>query len=271
MQKIVRREKGGGFKNDPIVDYYQERINSNGGCHMISSHGIKRKLGKEIFIYPFQKNRLKGVGYNLAVGDFAWSLVTKKPMMPVGYNRDAGYWIKPNETALILTKEVVAVSKRIGGTFHSKVDKVSEGFSSISTTLDPGWIGPLLISVTNMGTQRRKLKLGESFVTVIFNELDGAADLPDGNLPGRFDRLESLGIKVGTKAVEWLNESYTKNNIALKEKIKSEYVYADLGILEEKIKKYIWNGMYLYQLYSYVWLLYSPCTLESNLSLLLLL
>lgn len=211
---------------------------------MISSHGIKRKLGKEIFIYPFQKSRLKGVGYNLAVGDFAWSLVSKKPMVPEGDDRDAGYWVEPNETALILTKEVLAVSKRIGGSFHSKVDRVSEGFSSISTTLDPGWIGPLLIAITNMGIEKKKLKLGESFVTVIFNELEGASDLPDGNPPGRFDRLNSLGIEVGAKAVDWLNEAYTKNPVALKEKIVSENVYADLGILEEKMKKFAWNGMY---------------------------
>jgi deoxycytidine triphosphate deaminase len=211
---------------------------------MISSHGIKRKLGKEIFIYPFQKSRLKGVGYNFAVGDFAWSLMSKKPMITDGENREAGYWVKPNETALVLTKEVLAVSKRIGGTFHSKVDRVSEGFSPISTTLDPGWIGPLLIAITNMGTERRKLKLGESFVTVIFNELEGASDLPDGNLPGRFDRLNQLRIEVGTEAVAWLNEPYTNNIIALKEKIVSENVYADLGIFEEKMKTYIWNGMY---------------------------
>jgi deoxycytidine triphosphate deaminase len=219
-------------------------IYHNGGCEMIAMLGIKRKLGKEIFIYPFQISRLKGVGYNLAVGDYAWSLISKRPMITDGDDAERGYWVEPNETALVLTKEVVAVSKRIGGTFHSKVDRVSEGFSSISTTLDPGWIGPLLIAITNIGTERRKLKLGESFVTLIFNELEGATDLPDGNPPGRFDRLNQLGIEVGQGAVAWLNEPYTKSAISLKEKITAEKVYANLGILEEKVKKWLWNAVY---------------------------
>ena len=128
-----------------VADMFE--IFDNGGHEMISRHGIKRKLGKEIFIYPFQISRLKGVGYNLAVGDYAWSLISKRPMVTDGEGVEKGFWVEPNETALVLTKEVVAVSKRIGGTFHSKVDRVSEGFSSISTTLDPGWIGPLLIAM----------------------------------------------------------------------------------------------------------------------------
>ena len=79
---------------------------------------------------------------------------------------------------------------------------------------------------------------------MIFNELEGATDLPDGNPPGRFDRLNQLGIEVGQGAVAWLNEPYTRCAITLKEKITAEKVYSNLGILEEKLKMWLCNGIY---------------------------
>lgn len=204
---------------------------------MLSRHEIKRKLGKEIFIYPFNEKQIKGVGCNLTVGDYAWSLVSKKPIPYDGKDRECGYIVEPGETVLVFTKETVAVSKRIGGTFHSKVDRVSEGFSSISTTLDPGWIGPLLISITNMGKEKRKLKLGESFVTLIFDQLEGASDLPDGNPPGRLDRLSQLGIEVGTQAIDFLNKDYNHNMNALKKIIKDDNTYMGMDLRKEQIQK----------------------------------
>jgi hypothetical protein len=85
-------------------------------------------------------------------------------------------YVEPNDTVLILTQEEVWVSEQIAGTFHSKVGIVSSGFGHISTTLDPNWEGPLLISLNNPTRKRLKLIIGKeeaeatnynSFVTLI--------------------------------------------------------------------------------------------------------
>jgi ABC-type multidrug transport system fused ATPase/permease subunit len=68
-----------------------------------------------------------------------------------------------------LTKESLWVSGRIGGTFHSKVSLVSKGFSHISTTLDPGWYGPLLITIRNNTDKEMPIPVGATFVTLIFS------------------------------------------------------------------------------------------------------
>lgn len=192
---------------------------------MLSIQGVKKRLGKELIIYPFQARLLKGVGCNLTVGPHAWSLKTKKPITLDGEGNEQGFTVNPGDTALVLTNETLALSKKIGGTLHSKVDRVSEGFSPISTTLDPGWIGPLLIAITNMGSEARRLKLGESFVTVVFNALDKAIDPPSGNKPGRTDRLIQLGIEIGPEANKWLNEEFRHNLTVLKNLINTEKPY----------------------------------------------
>src|SRR5437764_4868533 len=124
-------------------------------------------------IYPFRKKRLKGVGYNLSVGPYAWSLGAKAPVAETADKR--AYVVPAGDTALVVTNETLWVSSKVGGTFHSKVDRVSEGFSSISTTLDPEWIGPLLIAITNLTTNPINLRKDDSFATVAFYRLSSPA------------------------------------------------------------------------------------------------
>ena len=44
---------------------------------MLSTTSIAKELNKNIIIYPFKEKLLKGIGYNLTVSSFAWSLSTK--------------------------------------------------------------------------------------------------------------------------------------------------------------------------------------------------
>lgn len=102
-----------------------------------------------LVICPFNEKNLTPVGYNLSFTKFIFS--TKNKLLYKVYTdkkTDEVYCIiEPNDTVLILTQEAVWVSEELAGTFHSKVGIVSKGFGHISTTLDPNWEGPLLISL----------------------------------------------------------------------------------------------------------------------------
>lgn len=74
-------------------------------------------------------------------------------------------------TIQILTKESLWVSGKIAGTFHSRVSLVARGISHISTTLDPIWFGPLLITIRNNTEQEIFLKQDMKFVTLVFYKL----------------------------------------------------------------------------------------------------
>lgn len=141
---------------------YRSLSQGRTGLTMLTDTDIKRALGRHIWIQPYNEDNLTPVGYDFSVADFVYSLQSG-PIEPI----NSLYEILPGETVLILTKELLWVSKRIGGSFHSKVSLVSKGFSHISTTLDPDWSGRLLIAMTNQSKQKLNLHEGETFVTLI--------------------------------------------------------------------------------------------------------
>ncbi|NQU80593.1 MAG: hypothetical protein HQ543_03645 [Bacteroidetes bacterium] len=140
---------------------------------ILSDLDIKKMLGREIVIEPFVKGLLTPIGYDFTVGGFIFSLEHGLLNTVNGE-----YEIPSKSTVQILTKESLWVSSMIGGTFHSKVSLVSKGFSHISTTLDPGWYGPLLITIRNNTDGVINMKPGDSFVTLIFSKLETPTKSP---------------------------------------------------------------------------------------------
>jgi dUTP pyrophosphatase len=133
---------------------------------LLSDVDIRTLLGKEIIIEPFSEECLTPVGYDLSVGEFVYSLEHGLLELSDGF-----YELPPKSTIQILTKESLWVSKRIAGTFHSKVSMVSKGLAHIATTLDPEWYGPLLITTRNNTDNPIQLATATTFVTLLFYEL----------------------------------------------------------------------------------------------------
>jgi len=210
---------------------------------MLSTTSIAKELSKNIIIYPFKEKLLKGIGYNLTVSPFAWSLRTKKRLKMNLANTH--HIVEPGDTALIQTNETVWVSKKIGGTFQSKVDRMSEGFSAISTTLDPGWVGPLLVAITNMTSSPIELRKEDSFVTVIFHYIKKAPIPHSNNAAARLDRLASLGILLDDDFNNWYKHDFRTSVRALKTVFKTDENYVEFKnknmkrIIISKITPYI--------------------------------
>jgi len=183
-------------------------------CSLISGPLSDRDILKcieneEIVIYPFEEKNLTPLGYNFTPSEFILSL-NNKLLVKIYNNEEEKYcFIEPNDTVLILTREAITVSKRISGTFHSKVGVVSKGFGHIATTLDPLWQGPLLISLNNPTNKKIKLTIAKiskisnveiqkkisyepvSFVTLMLNKMVSSALTNHDNKSGRFDLLRN--------------------------------------------------------------------------------
>jgi deoxycytidine triphosphate deaminase len=170
----------------------------------LSDEDIRRILDKEIVICNYSEDNLTDIGYNLTPTEFIFS-VNKGLLVPIEDREYKKYcWVEPNDSVLILTREAIWVSEEISGTFHSKVKLVSQGFGHISTTLDPNWEGPLLISLNNPTKKRLKFVLGEdkgdgfeysSFLTLIFYRMVTPTKKGHDNLPCRIDILKNITIK----------------------------------------------------------------------------
>ena len=147
---------------------------------MLSRDNIEKALADgHLKIFPFEKQNLTGIGYNISTTDFAFSinlgilLTVHQKTVENGVMR---YVVIPgNDTVLFFSKEYIEVDKTLDGTFHSKVSCVSQGLGHISTTLDPTWKGQLLISVNNPTSNDIVFDLdksGGNIVTLLLHKLD---------------------------------------------------------------------------------------------------
>ena len=117
---------------------------------MLSNVDIVKELGKNILIFPFNELNLKGASYNLTPSKYAWNLTTKQRV----YDQSREIiTLESRSTTVIETVESIWVSKKIAGTYHSKVILVSKGIGHIGTTLDPEYIGCSLIAIHNVSDE----------------------------------------------------------------------------------------------------------------------
>lgn len=180
----------------------------------LSNVDIEREIGRNIYIYPFSKSKLRGASYNLTASKLAWSLQTKKSI----YDAKTDTLIIPQRTsALIETNEAIWVSLKIAGTYHSKVSLVSKGLSHIGTTLDPEYVGSSLIAVHNHSDQDIFIRPGETFVTLIFQYVRTKSSVKPGNDPGRPDVLR--GYILNPEEEAWLDQDFRKIPDRLKNKL----------------------------------------------------
>lgn len=135
---------------------------------MLSDRDIKRELikAKNMAIYPLKLDNINGSSINFSASNNAWKVSDGKSA--VSNNKIK---IPPGETVSILTEEALWVSRKISGTYHSRVSLSAKGLSNISTTLDPKWTGLSLISLTNSSKEEQIIDVGAGIVTLTFSYL----------------------------------------------------------------------------------------------------
>lgn len=224
-------------------EYYEEY----GGTLSDVDIQKERKRGK-IFIEPFDILQLQPSGYNLTPTRFFYSTKMKRFLNIIEEEEEVYVMIDKNDTVLVLTRESVAISEALTGAFYSKVKVVSDGFGHVSTTLDPGWDGKLLISLNNPTNKKIKFSIEKnvygkiiynSFVTLEITYLTNKSSNHSDNPPARLDILNNAIEK---------NISILKKNkiIVLKELVeqlkKQEKSIQDLVLDElDENEKIRWN------------------------------
>jgi len=140
-----------------------------------------------LHIYPYEENCLTPVGYDVRVGKQYASAIDAKIYK---LDENEPVIIIPGDTVLITTLENIEMpsSRKYSAFITSKVSKVSQGLSHISTNIDPDWRGNL-IAIHNPSHSSVTLKYGETFCTLNFIENKSASTKECGKEPGRTDVL----------------------------------------------------------------------------------
>lgn len=155
---------------------------------VLSDRDINKKLGKDIFIYPFKEENLKGSTYNLTASIYAWIIEDGKRKIIV--DKDNNIIIPEGKTALIQTEESIYISKKLCGTYHSRVSLCNKGLGHIGTTLDPCYFGTSVIALHNNSDKPVNIKVGESIVSIMFYSMKTSADNLHDNFPFRKDLFD---------------------------------------------------------------------------------
>lgn len=156
----------------------------------LSDRDIKKLLGKQIYIYPFKEENLKGGSYNLTASKYAiieeYECDKKVSKLIVDGENIV---IPAGKTGIVETKESIYVSRWITGTYHSRVSMVNKGLGHIGTTLDPDYFGISAIALHNTTNEDITIKVGDSIATVMFSCLRSISTGNHDNMSGHMNKI----------------------------------------------------------------------------------
>lgn len=200
---------------------------------LLSDLDIMRELidGENIMIHPLKLENIKGSSINLTASKFAWRVTNGESAIS-----ENSITIPPHETVCIYTEESIWVSRRIGGTYHSKVSQVSKGLGHISTTLDPQWLGLSLIAVNNPTSQSIHIPIGTTFVSLMLSYLESPSTKgKNENAPSRQDL--SSKFKQTPEIEEFLRKDSNRSYDGLKKAMINSEGYKELTKEKEELSK----------------------------------
>lgn len=206
----------------------------------LSDVDIVKELGKNIFIHPIKDENLKGATINLTASEYAWCISNGECAF-ISSSRTIK--IPAHDTVLIETEEVIYISKKICGTYHSKCKLVSKGLGHVGTTLDPEFIGPSLIAIHNHTNFDKEIDVGDSFVSLTLYYLNSKSTVQNTNEPGQSPLLNEC--KLSKSAQKWLDSDWRKSSVALKRRmIESEpYKNIKLNYISKNKSWYYFNNI----------------------------
>lgn len=193
---------------------------------MLSDRDIKKELikAKNMAIHPLKLDNINGSSINFTASKNAWTVSDGESAV---YNNHKKIIIPPRETVCILTQEALWVSRKISGTYHSRVSLSAKGLSNISTTLDPKWTGHSLISLTNSSDRNQEIDVGTGIVTLTFDYLHTQSTKDSSEIaPSIFDIYSKFTLSDEQKELLGSTEHRTPSRIK-KNMLKSE-AYEDL-------------------------------------------
>ncbi len=199
---------------------------------------MKRKL---IRMVPFIEKGLTPVGYDVHASDV--TVVREDGQARVIDPVDGDFVVPPGAQFLVLTREYLVLHHSLAASIHSQVGLVSMGMSHISTTIDPGWSGRLLLSMVNLTSRAIKVPADHAIATIIFHTTTAPAKRPNNRPKHRSDlidqllerdqrKLRALGVDVADRLKDEVDERY-----------RDEAAGSMLGLWDREGRQQVWRWL----------------------------
>jgi dCTP deaminase len=140
--------------------------------------------GNALLIFNLDKTQLSdassNVSYDLRVGsEYRGHREAEKTELP-----EEGFLVlHPGNAVLIQSEEVLFVPRKLFGYVVPKVTLLQQGVSNTLSKVDPGYNGPLIVTLFNLGKRDLRLRRRDRFCSVVFHDVADGATLY--NKPGK--------------------------------------------------------------------------------------
>lgn len=131
---------------------------------MLSNCDFAEQIGKNLLIYPFKYSQMDSCSYDITASKFAWSLSTRNSTTKIESNCIE---IPPQDTVVIVSQEIISLQKNLCGLCCSSVTLASSGLIMNTTPIKTGWIGKLLIAISNPTSDGKSISIGDK-IAVLF-------------------------------------------------------------------------------------------------------
>jgi deoxycytidine triphosphate deaminase len=106
--------------------------------------------------------QLRGAKWEVRIGE-QYTLMSEAPTGLVAdrvrrLSKDQSFFLAPGDTAIVRTRERIQLPTTISGLMTSKLGPTLIGLAGISTTVDPGFQGYLVVALVNLGGHRVELR-----------------------------------------------------------------------------------------------------------------
>ena len=125
---------------------------------------IDRLQRGNLKIDPFREKNLTPNGYDLTVKEVYFKSSDSKVTIGTAY-------LDPGEWCLVSTEEELMVSPDLAGQLWMRTTYLRKGLLGGFGLIDAGFKGNLTVSVTNMGSERVGLPIGDRLCQVAFHTL----------------------------------------------------------------------------------------------------
>lgn len=138
----------------------------------------------QLLIFNVDKTQLLGtssnVSYDLQVGS---EYKSHRDAEKTELTDDGDLLLRPGNAVLIQSEEVLFVPRKLFGYVVPKVALLQKGVTNTLSKVDPGYNGPLIVTLFNLSKNDLRLKRRDSFCSIVLHSVADGATLY--NKPGK--------------------------------------------------------------------------------------
>jgi len=203
---------------------------------MLSDVDIKRRLGKNIAIFPFNGENIRGCSVYITASKLAWSLKTKKKI-----SNHEKILIPADDAALIISTETISLDKNVAGICQSRVSLIKLGLGNSAAPIRPGYTGRLLIVINNRTDKEIAIDIDTHIANVMLHRLVSEANSSDNDAASLMNAnaLKVLGLDLSDEDCEELDSQGSFERDVVKNKMIHSQEYEEFKRNDREVPSWI--------------------------------